>query len=196
MRCVARGSNPISCGRRAPSGPRWCSGIALFCVALVLSAFGLVSLVSMPLTGGAGAVGAGAGFGGALVAMTLGRDSRRHLDPLSRRAWLAGAARRQGDVWLTPPHGASPCSVCWRHARGLRPEGPALSTRCCQRGGDTARRHAAGLGGHRGAKLSADRGLAARGARARSGSHRPGSRTKIRRKTKAPHRLRRNRRRS
>jgi uncharacterized membrane protein len=47
-------------------------GISLFCVALVLSAFGLVSLVSMPLTGGAGAVGAGVGFGGALAALTLG----------------------------------------------------------------------------------------------------------------------------
>jgi uncharacterized membrane protein len=47
-------------------------GIALFCVALVLSAFGLISLASMPLTGGVGAVGAGAGFGGALAAMTLG----------------------------------------------------------------------------------------------------------------------------
>jgi uncharacterized membrane protein len=47
-------------------------GAALFCIALVLSAFGLLSLISMPLTGGAGAVGAGAGFGGALVAMTLG----------------------------------------------------------------------------------------------------------------------------
>jgi len=47
-------------------------GIALFCVALVLGAFGVLSLVSMPLTGGAGALGAGAGFGGAWVAMTLG----------------------------------------------------------------------------------------------------------------------------
>jgi uncharacterized membrane protein len=47
-------------------------GLALFCIALVLSAFGLVSLISMPITGPAGAVGAGAGFGGALIAMTLG----------------------------------------------------------------------------------------------------------------------------
>ena len=47
-------------------------GIALFCVALVFGAFGVLSLVSMPLTGGAGAIGAGAGFGGAWVAMTLG----------------------------------------------------------------------------------------------------------------------------
>ena len=47
-------------------------GIALFCIALVLGGFGLVSLLSTPLTGPAGAVGAGAGFGGAWVAMTLG----------------------------------------------------------------------------------------------------------------------------
>ena len=47
-------------------------GIALFFVAFVLGAFGLVSLASMPITGGAGAIGAGAGFGGALVAMILG----------------------------------------------------------------------------------------------------------------------------
>jgi uncharacterized membrane protein len=47
-------------------------GLALFVVALVLSAFGVVSLISTPLTGAAGAVGAGAGFGGALVALTLG----------------------------------------------------------------------------------------------------------------------------
>ena len=47
-------------------------GVALFCVALVLSAVGFVSLLSMPFTGPAGAVGAGAGFGGAYVAMTLG----------------------------------------------------------------------------------------------------------------------------
>ena len=47
-------------------------GIALFCIALVLGAVGLVSLLSMPLTGPAGAAGAGAGFGGAWIAMTLG----------------------------------------------------------------------------------------------------------------------------
>ena len=47
-------------------------GVGLFCIALVLGAFGLVSLISTPITGGAGAIGAGAGFGGALVAMTLG----------------------------------------------------------------------------------------------------------------------------
>jgi uncharacterized membrane protein len=47
-------------------------GVAVFCIALVLSAFGLLSLISTPLTGAAGAVGAGVGFGGALAAMTLG----------------------------------------------------------------------------------------------------------------------------
>jgi len=47
-------------------------GIALFCVALLLGAVGLVSLMSTPITGPVGAVGAGAGFGGAFVAMTLG----------------------------------------------------------------------------------------------------------------------------
>jgi len=47
-------------------------GIALFCIALVLSAFGLVSLITTPVTGPAGAAGAGVGFGGALVALTLG----------------------------------------------------------------------------------------------------------------------------
>jgi uncharacterized membrane protein len=47
-------------------------GIALICIALVLSAIGFVSLLSTPLTGPAGAVGAGAGFGGAWVAMVLG----------------------------------------------------------------------------------------------------------------------------
>jgi len=47
-------------------------GIALFCIALVLSGVGLVSLMTMPVTGPAGAVGAGAGFGGAWIAMTLG----------------------------------------------------------------------------------------------------------------------------
>jgi len=46
--------------------------VAVFGVALVLMAFGFLSLISMPLTGGAGAVGAAAGFGGALGAMTLG----------------------------------------------------------------------------------------------------------------------------
>ena len=47
-------------------------GIALFCIALLLGAIGFISLLSTPVTGPAGAVGAGAGFGGAYVALTLG----------------------------------------------------------------------------------------------------------------------------
>jgi uncharacterized membrane protein len=47
-------------------------GIALFCIALLLGAIGFISLLSTPLTGPAGAVGAGAGFGGAYIALTLG----------------------------------------------------------------------------------------------------------------------------
>ena len=47
-------------------------GAALFIIALILSAFGLLSLLSTPLTGGAGVAGAGAGFGGAWVSLTLG----------------------------------------------------------------------------------------------------------------------------
>ena len=47
-------------------------GIALFCVAVLLGAFGVISALSTPVTGPAGAVGAGAGFGGAWLAMTLG----------------------------------------------------------------------------------------------------------------------------
>lgn len=46
--------------------------LVLVGVALVLSLFGLLSLISTPLTGAAGAVGAGAGFGGAWLALTLG----------------------------------------------------------------------------------------------------------------------------
>ena len=47
-------------------------GIALFCIALLLGAIGFISLLSTPVTGPAGAVGAGAGFGGAYIALTLG----------------------------------------------------------------------------------------------------------------------------
>ena len=47
-------------------------GIAVFCIALLLGTFGLLSSLSVPVTGAAGAVGAGVGFGGAWVAMTLG----------------------------------------------------------------------------------------------------------------------------
>ena len=47
-------------------------GIALFCIALLLGFIGVISALSTPVTGPAGAVGAGAGFGGAWLAMTLG----------------------------------------------------------------------------------------------------------------------------
>jgi uncharacterized membrane protein len=46
--------------------------IGLVAIALLLSLFGLISLVSTPLTGPAGAVGAGVGFGGAWLALTVG----------------------------------------------------------------------------------------------------------------------------
>lgn len=46
--------------------------LLLIAVALVLSLFGLLSLISTPLTGPAGALGAGAGFGGAWLAFTIG----------------------------------------------------------------------------------------------------------------------------
>lgn len=46
--------------------------VVLIGVALLLSLFGLVSLVSTPVTGPAGAAGAGLGFGGAWLALTVG----------------------------------------------------------------------------------------------------------------------------
>ena len=46
--------------------------IALVGIALVLSLFGLISLASTPVTGAVGAAGAGLGFGGAWLAMTIG----------------------------------------------------------------------------------------------------------------------------
>jgi uncharacterized membrane protein len=46
--------------------------IALFAIALLLSLVGLISLVSTPLTGPAGVAGAGVGFGGAWLALTVG----------------------------------------------------------------------------------------------------------------------------
>jgi uncharacterized membrane protein len=46
--------------------------VALFAIALVLSLFGLLSLISTPLTGAAGVAGAGAGFGAAWLALTVG----------------------------------------------------------------------------------------------------------------------------
>ena len=46
--------------------------VALVAIALLLSLFGLVSLASTPLTGPVGAAGAGLGFGGAWLALTIG----------------------------------------------------------------------------------------------------------------------------
>jgi uncharacterized membrane protein len=46
--------------------------VLLIGVALLLSLFGLVSLVSTPVTGPAGAAGAGLGFGGAWLSLTVG----------------------------------------------------------------------------------------------------------------------------
>jgi uncharacterized membrane protein len=46
--------------------------VVLVGIALLLSVFGLLSLLSTPLTGPAGAAGAGVGFGGAWLAFTLG----------------------------------------------------------------------------------------------------------------------------
>lgn len=46
--------------------------VLLVGIALVLSLFGLVSLVSTPVTGPVGAAGAGIGFGGAWLALTIG----------------------------------------------------------------------------------------------------------------------------
>jgi uncharacterized membrane protein len=46
--------------------------VALVAIALVLSLFGLISLVSSPLTGPVGVAGAGVGFGGAWLALTVG----------------------------------------------------------------------------------------------------------------------------
>jgi len=47
-------------------------GFTIFAGALVLVLLGVVSLASTPLTGGAGALGAGAAVGGAFVALYLG----------------------------------------------------------------------------------------------------------------------------
>jgi len=47
-------------------------GIALFCIALLLGVFGFLSMLSTPVTGPVGMAGAGAGFGGAWLSMTLG----------------------------------------------------------------------------------------------------------------------------
>ena len=47
-------------------------GLAIFALAFVLSILGVVSLASTPVTGGAGAFGAGAAFGGAWLALVFG----------------------------------------------------------------------------------------------------------------------------
>jgi uncharacterized membrane protein len=47
-------------------------GLAVIGVALLLSTLGVVGLATTPVTGGAGALGAGAAFGGAWLALTLG----------------------------------------------------------------------------------------------------------------------------
>jgi uncharacterized membrane protein len=47
-------------------------GVVIFGSAVLLSVLGFVSLASTPLTGGAGAVGAGVAFGGALGALIIG----------------------------------------------------------------------------------------------------------------------------
>ena len=47
-------------------------GLGIFALAFLLSIFGIVSLASTPLTGGVGALGAGAAFGGAWLALVFG----------------------------------------------------------------------------------------------------------------------------
>jgi uncharacterized membrane protein len=46
--------------------------VVLVAIALLLAVFGLLSLISTPITGPAGAAGAGLGFGGAWLAFTVG----------------------------------------------------------------------------------------------------------------------------
>ena len=91
-------------------------GLALFCIALVLSAFGLISLLSIPLTGGARRRGRGRGLRRCmLVALTLGA-MLAGIWILYRvvRGWLA-LAQRQADECLSD----APCdSVAYRRARG------------------------------------------------------------------------------
>ena len=69
-------------------------GFIHFRGALILVLLGVVSLASTPLTGGSGALGAGAAIGGAFVALYARRVHRRRLDPVPRRARLAGAGQR------------------------------------------------------------------------------------------------------
>jgi uncharacterized membrane protein len=47
-------------------------GVAIFGCATLLGMFGVASLASTPVTGGVGALGAGAAFGGAWLALVLG----------------------------------------------------------------------------------------------------------------------------
>jgi uncharacterized membrane protein len=47
-------------------------GLGLFALALILASVGVVSLASTPLTGGAGAAGAGAAFGSAFLMLVIG----------------------------------------------------------------------------------------------------------------------------
>jgi uncharacterized membrane protein len=47
-------------------------GVAIILVAFALSILGILSLASTPVTGGAGAVGAGAAFGGAWLSFAFG----------------------------------------------------------------------------------------------------------------------------
>lgn len=47
-------------------------GVGIFALAFVLSIFGVLSLASTPVTGGAGALGAGAAFGGAWLSLAFG----------------------------------------------------------------------------------------------------------------------------
>ena len=47
-------------------------GLGIFALAFLLSILGVVSLASTPLTGGAGALGAGAAFGGAWMSLAFG----------------------------------------------------------------------------------------------------------------------------
>ena len=121
---------------------------------VLLSILGLVSLASTPVTGGAGAAGAGAAFGGAWLALTLGA-LLAGVWILYRvvRGWMA-LGNGQGHAWLT--RGVLRTRVrdrTARRARGLWPEGPALSTRTQAREVTRPRRRRLGT---RGAEFPAD----------------------------------------
>jgi len=72
-------------------------GVAIFGVATVLGMFGMASLATTPVTGGVGALGAGAAFGGAWAALVLG-------------AMLAGIwiLYRVARGWMALAHGRTP----------------------------------------------------------------------------------------